>query len=172
VLALTVGWPLVSGAVADRRPVASGTVLAIGPDRASSARFQVGGGWSLAPSGSNPAKSYVLHRGRLQLSVTYVALAGAAQASRLWRGLQQLVRVSHPAVRLGNPQRVTTRRGRPGLTGTITVANQRARVTVLVAPSGSFAIETTALAPVADTALIRAVAQQVVRSIRFGGGSR
>lgn len=165
--ALTAGWPLASLVISDRQPLAAGQALMIGPDTTQSARFAVGSGWSLRTSQSDPKQDYSLRHGKVDLSVTYVALTGRPPAARLWSGLRDIVRTSNLSARLGQPVPVTDAHGRTGITGPITENRRSGTATILLSPAGNFAIEVIVLAPRSAAAASRGAARQVVHSIKF-----
>lgn len=165
--ALTAGWPLASLAISDNQPLAADKALVIGPDTTRSARFAVGPGWSLRTSQSNPKQVYSLSYGRVDLSVTYVALSGRPPAGRLWSGLRDILRVSNSTARLGRPKPITDAHGATGITGPVTENGRSGTATIFPGPTGNFAIEMVILAPRSATAVSRVGARQVVRSIRF-----
>jgi hypothetical protein len=165
--ALTAGWPLASLAISDNKPLTAGQAFVIGPDTSRSARFAVGPGWSLRTTQSDPKQDYSLRYGKVDLSVTYVALSGRPPAARLWSGLGDILRVSNSTARLGRPRPVTDAQGRTGITGPVTEHGRSGTATIFPGPTGNFAIEMVILAPRSTTAASRVGARQVVRSIRF-----
>jgi hypothetical protein len=144
---LTLGWPLLNLAVANRRPIAPLTTLSVGPGRGDMARFTVGPGWSMQPSETDPRRDYALDRGPLDLSVSYVSLANGARGALLWSGLRQIVQISHPGIILGKPSPITTAQGHKGMTGTLTGAGLSGLATIVALPSRGFAIELIAVGP-------------------------
>ncbi|HEY2638772.1 MAG TPA: hypothetical protein VGI66_02655, partial [Streptosporangiaceae bacterium] len=74
-VALTAGWPLLNLAVSDHQPLPAGVRLSVRPNRAHSARFLVGAGWSMISSQSDPRHGYSLRRGPVAMSVKYVTVS-------------------------------------------------------------------------------------------------
>src|SRR5258708_2103113 len=144
---LTAGWPLLNSAVSDNLLLSRGAALRIGPGGPNSATLRVGQGWSLRPAESDPARGYSLRRGAASLSIAYVSLAERSQAPLLWDGLRAILRIRNPGLRLGSPEAMTSRQGRPGLTGALTSRGAAGAATIFVGPAGTFAIEMIVLAP-------------------------
>jgi hypothetical protein len=144
---LTAGWPLLNSAVSDNLPLSSGAALRIGPGGPDSATLRVGPGWSLRPAESDPARGYSLRRGAATLSIAYVSLAERSEAPLLWHGLQAILRIRNPGLRLGSPGAITSTQGRAGLTGALTSRGAAGAAAIFVGPAGTFAIEMIGLAP-------------------------
>ncbi len=166
-VALTAGWPLLNLAVSDHQPLPAGARLSVGPNRAHSARFMVGAGWSMISSQSNPRHGYSLRRGPVAVSVKYVTLSSKSQAGSLWTGLQSILRAANASARLTKPALVTDAQGGMRLTGFITENGRWGTATVFSNPAGGFAIEMVVLAPRRAISASRAEARQLVRSMRL-----
>jgi hypothetical protein len=164
---LTAGWPLVSAAVHNPRPVAARTGLTVGSSRPNLARFTVGPGWSMLRAGSNARQDYLLRRGPVRLSIRYVALVSSGQVAQLWAGLHTVLRLSNPGVALSQPRPVVTAQGHRGLTGVVTGRGVTGTVTILPAPSRRFAIQVLVLGPPRRRVTIRGVELRLVRSVFF-----
>jgi hypothetical protein len=171
-VALTAGWPLVNLAISNRQPVPAGRTMSLGPDRADSARFTVGRGWSLRSSATDPRQSYVLRRGNTEMSLMYVTMSSRSQAPHLWSGMREILRLASSGARLSKPEPITSAQGRKGLTGTITENGRRGRVTIYLGPGGTFAIEIISLAPAHASPASRALALREARSITFPAARR
>jgi hypothetical protein len=165
-LVLTAGWPLASLAISGNRPLAAGTVLAVGPDAAHRAEFTVGPSWVLQQSQSDPKTNYVLHNGTVRLSVLYVWLASRGETGGLWNGLRSLLQAADPSARLSPPSPVTNRQGVRGQTGVLRQGSKTGVATIFPAPAGTFAIEMLTFGPPGETDG-RASARQIAGSLRF-----
>jgi len=164
---LTAGWPLLDAVVSDKQQLAAGAKLRIGPSGPDSASVSVGPGWTLRPAESDPRQGYLLRRGDISVSIGYVALARAGRTTGIWSGLQRVLRVSNPGIRLGRPAAVTSRQGRAGLTATATSARTSGHVTDFLGPSGTYAIEIVVLGPSGAKPVAAAVSLLLIRSLRF-----
>ena len=80
IVALTVGWPVVSRAVSDDQPVAAGQPLTIGPAGSHSATFTPGPDWAVHSAETNTVESWRLSHGPVDLTVAYVTLLSRSQA--------------------------------------------------------------------------------------------
>jgi hypothetical protein len=172
IVALTVGWPLVSRAVSDDQPVAAGVPLSIGPDSAQSATFTPGRNWVVRSAETDPILHWSLTDGPVELAVIWVMVISPSQVGRLWPGLQSGLLVGDGSARLGRPASFTSAAGNKGVTGALT-ANDRAGEAVIVpGPARDFAIEIVGVAPVQDGAAARAAAALVARSLRFPAAAK
>jgi hypothetical protein len=171
---LTAGWQLLDSTIADNAALARAAALRIGPTGPDSAVVTVGRGWSMRTAESNPARGYYsLRRGAAAVSVAYVNLAGRAQATGLWAGLRAILRVRNPGISLSSPMVITSRQGRPGMTGTLASASDVGAATIFVGPSRTFAIQLIVLAPrTAPGEAALAAAEGFVRSLMFPAGPR
>jgi hypothetical protein len=169
---LTAGWPLLNALVADKQKLAAGASLRVGPGGPNSASVTLGPGWTLRPAESDPARAYLLRRGAVTVSISYVSLAGTYHAAGIWSGLRRVFRVSHPGVRLGKPAAVTSGQGRPGLSATATGPHSDGDVTNFVGPSGTYAIQIIALAPRYAKPVAAALSLLLIRSLRFAAAAR
>jgi hypothetical protein len=164
---LTAGWPLVSSAVHNAGPVAAGTRLTVGASQPNVARFTVGPGWSMLRAGSDPRQGYLLRRGPVRVSISYVALVGSSQAAQLWAGLHTILRLSHPGVALSRPRPLLTAQGRRGLTGVVSGRGVLGTATIVAAPSRRFAIQMLVLGPRHGRLALRSVELRLMRSLFF-----
>jgi hypothetical protein len=144
---LTAGWPLINLAVSNRRTLAADTMLQLGPGQANLAQFTVGPGWSMVPSQTDPRLDYSLRRGGVGLTVSYVAVIDGAHPAELWAGLRNVIRISDPGVRLGPPSPYTTAQGRQGAEGTLQGRGETGGASIVLDPSGAFAVEMILLGP-------------------------
>jgi hypothetical protein len=170
--ALTAGWPLLNMAVPDRNAMAAGTRISVGTGPANSARLTMGPGWALAPSQSDPRYGYALDRGQVRLFVIHVTLTSGTNMGQLWTGLQDILAVSHPGLRLGKPGPVVSAHGSKGIAGTVADGSLSGNATIFSAPSRKFAIEMLLLAPRLTGHANLAAAQAVVRSVLFPAAPR
>jgi hypothetical protein len=170
--ALTIGWPLINMAVPNRRALASGTVLSLGPGQGDLARFTVGPGWSMVPSQTDPRLAYLLRRGHVELAISYVALLDRAQTAYLWTGLRQVIEVSNPGLRLGRPFAYKTAQGRRAARGVIIGPNDIGTATVVRNPSGAFAVEMIVISPRHASRVNIVAAHRVVRSLHMAAPPR
>jgi hypothetical protein len=167
VVLVTAVWPLASAALPDSQRLTAGRVLIIGPDRAHSARFTLGPGWSLLAAESDPSRGYSLSLGNLAVTVGYVSLLGPGQPDQLWAGLRRIVQADHAGSRLGPMRVVHVSPAEIEETGSLAEGAMAGQAAVFPGPLGDFAIEVTVLAPSgAGSARLRAAAR-VLRSIRF-----
>jgi hypothetical protein len=164
---LTAGWPLLNALVADNQKLAASASLRVGPSGPDSASIGVGPGWTLRPAESDPRQGYLLRRGPVTVSISYVTLARSYRPAGIWSGLRRDFRVSNPAVRLSRPAAVTSGQGRPGLSAIATGARSNGDVTAFVGPSGSYAIEIIVLAPRYAKWVAAAASLLLIRSLRF-----
>jgi hypothetical protein len=167
IVALTVGWPVVSRAVSDDQPVAAGQPLTIGPAGSHSATFTPGPDWAVHSAETNTVESWRLSHGPVDLTVAYVTLLSRSQAGRLWAGLQRTLLLGDASARLGRPATFTSADGGQGLTGTVTANDLAGQAAVFVGPDADFAIEIVSAAPVDDRAAAQAATALVARSLRF-----
>jgi hypothetical protein len=164
---LTIGWPLVSLAIANRRELAALSTLTIGPSQADLAKFTVGPGWSMIPTQTDPRLDYALRRGAVDLTITYVSLLDHAPDPHLWAGLQQILQISHPGVRLGRPSGFTTVHGSKGASAALTSAADIGTATVVRSPTGNYAIEMILIAPRHSNRLNLETAHRILRSLQL-----
>jgi hypothetical protein len=164
---LTVGWPLVNLAVSDRRALAAGTMLRLGPDKTDMAEFTVGPGWSMVPSETDPQLGYSLRRGPVDMSVSYVAVINGAQPAELWAGLGKIIRLNDPGVRLGRPSAYMTAQGRPGEEGTLASPQDTGMATVVRSPSGVFAVAMILIGPRHAARVNLAAARRIMHSLQI-----
>lgn len=167
IVLVTAGWPAVSTAFSDRQPLLAGSVLAIGPDPAHSARLTAGQGWSLLKSRSDPKQGYSLRRGGVSLTVAYVALLGRGQAGDLWAGFRRIIQDGHPGYRLGRPRLITVSRSEAEDIGSLAEGALAGLGAIFPDPPADFAIEVTVLAPRDADQADRTAAARVVRSLRL-----
>jgi hypothetical protein len=167
VAVLTAGWPLVSSAVSGNQPAAAGQVLTIGSGDSGSAKFDLGPGWVIDSAVSDPLEGWRLKRGQVDVAVLWVMLLNPSQASRLWPGLENILRLGDSSARLGRPAAVAGSPAGAGLTGPVTENSQAGEAAVLPDAAADFAVEVVSLAPAGDSAAARATTALVVRSLRF-----
>ena len=172
IVALTVGWPVVSRAVSDDQPVAAGQPLTIGPAGSHSATFTPGPDWAVHSAETNTVESWRLSHGPVDLTVAYVTLLSRSQAWRLWAGLQRTLLLGDASARLGRPATFTSADGGQGLTGTVTANDLAGQAAVFVGPDADFAIEIVSAAPVDDRAAAQAATALVARSLRFPAAAK
>jgi hypothetical protein len=165
---LTAGWPLLNSAVTNRQPLAAGSRLTVGTNPANSAVLTVrGAGWAELSDQSNPMQKYLLQRGKLELTIRHVLLAGRDQVPRLWQGLRQIISVTNPGLRLSRPVYITTGHRLRAITGLMTGAGIAGTATIVPGPSRGFGIEMIALAPRGTGEAVRAAAVAIMTSLRF-----
>jgi hypothetical protein len=172
IVVLTVGWPLVSLAVSDDRPVAAGQPLTIGPGGSHSATFTPGPDWAVHSAETNTIERWSLSDGPVDVAVAYVTLTSPSQVGRLWPGLQSVLQVGDGSARLGRPAAVSTADGSQGLTGTVTANGWAGQAAVFPRPGANFAIEIVSVAPVPDRAGAQAATALVARSLRFAAAAQ
>ena len=151
IVALTVGWPVVSLAVSDDQPVAAGQPLTIGPAGAHSATFTPGPDWAVHSAETDSIERWSLSDGPVDVTVVYVLVISPSQVRRLWPGLESTLLLGDGSARLGPPATVTSADGAKGLTGAVTAngwAGQAAVFPALRRPDDDFAIEIVGVAPV------------------------
>jgi hypothetical protein len=165
---VTVGWPLASAALSDRQSLAAGSAVAIGPDRAHSARLTVGPGWSLLKAESDQRRSDILRLGPVELTVTFISLLSGGQAAELWAGLSRVLQAGHPGARLGSPKVMHSPGAGLGDDGSLTEAGMAGQAEVLADQRAGFAIELTVLGPRGADAAGMQAAARVIRSLRLG----
>lgn len=163
--ALTIGWPLINIAVSNRRMLAAGTMLHLGSGEAELAHFTVGRGWSLVPSETNPRLDYSLRLGRVDLTISYVAVIDNAPNAELWAGLGQVIRISNPGVNLGPPSVYKTAQGLTGDEGKLTSSRQTGTATIVRSASGTWAVEMILLGPRHSNPAKLLAAHRVMRSL-------
>jgi hypothetical protein len=164
---LTAGWPLINLAVSNNSRIAANTSLVIGPSSESSARVTVGPGWSMLSEQSNPHMGYVLRRGGVEVSITYVRLIRHVHAADLFTGMRQLVRMLHPGAELSRPKDVTTAHGYEADLGTVRGSGLVGTASVFTDPGRNFAIEMFVIAPLHTVRVNLIAAQRIVRSVFF-----
>jgi hypothetical protein len=172
IVALTVGWPLISQAVSDSQPVVAGQPLTIGPDGDRSATFTPGADWAVRSAETNSILRWSLSDGPVDVTVLYVTLILPSQAGRLWPGLENVLRIGDGSARLGQPAAVATADGSQGLTGTVTANGYAGQAAVFARPDQNFAIEIVGVGPAADGAAAQAATALVARSLRFRGAAQ
>jgi len=168
---LAAGWPLVSRAVSGNQPATAGSPLTIGLNSTHEAQFTLGPGWVIRTAESDPKQQWVLNRGPVDMSVTYVTLVNASQAGQLWPGLRNILRLGASSARLGQPARLISPQGGNGQTGTVTVNGRAGQAVVFPAPGADFAIEIVSVAPADNSAAARTAAAQLARSLKFPAGA-
>lgn len=164
---LTAGWPLLNSAVANRQPLAAGSRVTVGTGGTSSGTVTVGAGWYVQPAGSNSTQEYVLRKGPVELDIDHVSLINRGQVPTIWDGLRRLLSVSDPGSRLSKPVSLMTGRRLHALTGAVSGRRLTGIATIVVGPSGEFAIEMITLAPRATRVAMRTAAVQVMASLMF-----
>jgi hypothetical protein len=169
-IALTAGWSLLSLAISNRRQLAAFTTLSVGPGRGDLANFTVGPKWSVVPSETDPRLNYLLRRGDVDLTVSYITLVGRAQTAHLWEGMHQIIQITHPGMRLGPATTFTTLQGRSGISGSVTGAGNVGTATVVRDPGGTFAVEMLVTGPRHESRLNLLAADRVLRSLRMPAG--
>jgi hypothetical protein len=169
---LTAGWPLLNLTVSDHRQLSPRTTLTVGPGSGYSAAFTVGPGWSMEPALSNPRLDYSLTRGVVDLDVSYVAMSAASQATGLWAGMRDLVRLRHPGVSLGQPRPITTAQGRQGMTAGLSGSGLSGTATVFALPARKYAVELIVLGPQQAIAINLAATRLILHSVRFPTATR
>jgi hypothetical protein len=167
IVVLTVGWPLVSLAVSDDRPVAAGQPLTIGPGGSHSATFTPGPDWAVHSAETNTIERWSLSDGPVDVAVAYVTLTSPSQVGRLWPGLGRTLLLGDASARLGRPATFTSADGGRGLTGTVTANDWAGQAAVFVGPGAGFAIQIVSVAPVRNVAAAQAATALVARSLRF-----
>jgi hypothetical protein len=172
IVALTVGWPVVSLAVSDDHPVAAGQPLTIGPDSARSATFTPGRDWAIRSAETNTILRWSLSDGPVDVTVVYVTLIIPSHVGRLWPGLQSNLQLGDASARLGRPATFTSADGGKGLTGTVTANDRAGQAAVFPGPGADFAIEIVSVAPVQDRAAAQAATALVARSLRFPAAAK
>ena len=172
IVALAVGWPLISQAVSDTRPVAAGQPLTIGPAGDRSATFTPGPDWDIRSAETNSVLRWSLSDGPVDVTVLYVVLILPSQAGRLWPGLQAILQVGDGSAQLGRPATVTSAAGAQELTGPVTAQGWAGQVAVFPRPGADFAIEIVSVAPTPDRAAAQAATALVARSLRFPAGAQ
>lgn len=172
IVALTVGWPLVSRAVSDDQPVAAGQPLTIGPVGANSATFTPGRNWVVHSAETDPILRWSLSDGPVDVTVVYVLVISPSQVPRLWPGLASTLLLGDGSARLGQPATLTSADGGKGLTGTVTANGWAGQAAVFPRPADDFAVEIVGVAPVQDDAAAQAATALVARSLRFPAATR
>lgn len=168
---LTAGWPLLNSAVADRQPLPAGAKVTVGSGRASSGTVTVGPGWYVKPEQSNPALEYVLSNGGIVIDIRDVAFVNSRQLPLMWRGMRQILSVTHPGYGLSQLIRTTTIHGMQAFTGAVSGPLLAGTVIIVPGPSREFAIAMVVLAPHRASAVLRAAARRVVLSLMFAVSS-
>jgi hypothetical protein len=166
---LTLGWPLIDVAVPNRRSLAAGTMLPLGPGQAELAKFTVGPGWSMMQSESDPRLDYALRRGNVDMIISFVHVISNAQTAELWSALRQVIQVSDPGVSLGPPSAFTTAQGRRGDRGSLTGPDERGTASIVRNNSGTFAVEAIVLGPRRASGANLAAAHLIVLSLHMPG---
>jgi hypothetical protein len=164
---LTVGWPLVSLAIANHKQLAALTTLTIGPSQSGLATVTVGPNWSMIPSQTNPRLDYSLRRGAVGLTIDYVAVIDRARDAHLWDGMREIVRINYPGVRLGQPSPFRTAHGNAGLAGPLAGAADVGTAALVRSPSGTFAIEMIIIGPRHSSRSNLTAARLVLRSLQL-----
>jgi hypothetical protein len=164
---LTAGWPLINLAVSNNRRVATNSRLTVGPSHKDSAQVTVGPGWLMQSAQSNPKMAYSLRRGRVIVSIAYVALLSRNDVDDLWRGMRQILQITHPGAGLSTPGRITSAHGLPGDAGLVTGRTMRGTAAVFANRPGQYAVEIVVIAPRATRLANLVAAQRIVRSVLF-----
>ena len=167
IVALTVGWPVVSQAVSDDQPVVAGQPLTIGPDGARSATFTPGRDWTVHSAETDSMERWSLSDGPVDVTVAYVLVISRSQVGRLWPGLESTLLLGDASARLGPPATVISADGGKGLTGAVTANRWAGQAAVFPGPGAGFAIEIVGVAPVHERAAAQAATALVARSLRF-----
>jgi hypothetical protein len=171
IVALAVGWPVVSLAVSDDQPVVAGQPLTIGPAGAHSATFTPGPDWTVHSAESDSVEHWSLSDGPVDVTVVYVLVISPSQVGRLWPGLESTLLLSDASARLGPPATVTSADGAKGLTGAVTANGWAGQAAVFPGPAAGpddgFAVEIVGVGPVQDRAAAQAATALVARSVRF-----
>jgi hypothetical protein len=163
---LTFGWPLVSLAVSDNRPVTPGQTLFIGSGTRSAA-FTPGPDWVAHNAHTSLLEYWSLSDGPVDVSVIYVLLLNRNQVGRLWPGLNRILRLNDGSAQLGTPASVSIGDGVRGLSGPVTANDWAGQAAVFPSPNDDFAIELVSVAPPADRAAAVADEAQVSQSLWF-----
>ena len=103
IVALTVGWPLVSRAVSDNQPVAAGQPLTIEQASTNSATFTPGRNWVVHSAETDPILHWSLSDGPVDVTVLYVLVISPSQVPGLWPGLASTLLLGDGSARLGQP---------------------------------------------------------------------
>jgi len=164
---LTAGWPLVNLEVSNQHPIAAHTKLTVGTSTRNAASVVMGPGWTLQSSQSNPQLGYLLRRGPVELSISYVPAFGHSPMVHLLAGLRAIFLLSNPGASFSAPVVVTSEQGLKGLKCVVNVDGIVGVATVVPEPSGNFAIMLILLAHRNAVADMMATAQQVMRTLRF-----
>jgi hypothetical protein len=172
IVALTVGWPVVSLAVSDDQPVVAGQPLTIGPDGARSAAFTPGRDWTVRSAETDSIERWSLSDGPVDVTVAYVLVISPSQVGRLWPGLESTLLLGDASARLGPPATFTSADGGKGLTGTVTANGWAGQAAVFPGPAADFAVEIVSVAPVQDRAAAQAATALVARSLRFPAAAK
>lgn len=174
IVALTVGWPVVSLAVSDDQPVVAGQPLTIGPDGARSATFTPGRDWTVRSAETDSIERWRLSDGPVDVTVVYVLVISPSQVGRLWPGLESTLLLGDASARLGPPATFTSADGGKGLTGTVAANDWAGQAAVFPGPgpAAHFAIEIVGVAPVQDRAAAQAATALVARSLRFPAAAK
>jgi hypothetical protein len=168
---LTAGWPLLNSAVANRQPLPAGAKVTVGSGRASSGTVTVGPGWYVQPEQSNSALESVLSNGGIVIDIRHVAFVNSRQLRFMWRGMRQILSVTHPGYGLSQLVRTTTVHGMQAFTCAVSGPRLAGMVTIVPGPSREFAIAMVVLAPHRASPALRAAARRVVLSLMFAVSS-
>jgi len=144
---LTAGWPLLSMSVSNHQVLLAHTKLTIGPGNGNAARFTVGPGWSLVPSKTDPRLDYSFRRGHVGMTVSYVALNSRARPVQLWPGFRNVLRLTYPGTKLGQPAVIPMAPDRLGAIGSLSGNREHGFGTIFTSKSRNFAVEMIVLAP-------------------------
>jgi hypothetical protein len=164
---LTAGWPLINLAVSNNRRVSPNTKLTVGPSHKNSAQVTVGPGWLMQSSQSNPHMAYSLRRGGVTLSIVYVDLLSRSDVGGLWRGMDQILRISQPGTRLSAPLSITSANGFKGDAGSVTSRRIKGTAAVFANRPRQYAVEIVVIAPRRTPRANLVAAQRIVRSVLF-----
>jgi hypothetical protein len=164
---LTAGWPLLNLAVSDNSRVAANTRLSVGPSHKNSAQVTVGPGWQMQSDETDPHTAYSLRRGGVTMSIVYVDLLSRSDVDGLWRGLGQLLRISHPGTSLSAPRRITSVHGLPGDAGLVTSPTVRGTAAVFANRPRQYAIEMVIIGSRGTPLANLIAAQRIMRSLLF-----
>jgi hypothetical protein len=166
---LTLGWPLIDFAVPNRRTLAAGTMLPLGPSHAEMAKLTVGPGWSMMQSDTDPRQDYALRRGNVDMMITFVHVIAAAQTAELWAALRQVIQVSDPGVSLGPATPFRTAQGRRGDRGALVGPDEKGTAAIVRDNSGTFAVEAIVLGPQRASRANLAAAHLIILSLHMPG---
>lgn len=166
VVLLTGGWALVNAALPSSEAVEPGQAVTLGSSEGYGASVTFDEGWELDTGSSTLGQQLRFVKGPVNLHMSVVEPSERADASELWDGMRETVRVSDSSATLGEPQPITSDGGAQGLTGDLHIQEHTGVATVFPSPNGGFAVETQAVGADASMADL-ADAERTVQSIRF-----